>query len=272
MTGKPDDPFASFKAAQREGWASFVPVEVTTTRPAAQLVDFARVAAGEDVLDVGCGTGVAAVTAALRGAAVAGLDLTPPLLERAHRNAALAGVDIAFREGDVEDLPYADGAFDVVLSQFGHMFAPRPAVAVREMLRVLRPGGRIAFSTWPPEHFVGRMFTLIGRRAAPPPARGEPPAPPPLWGDPNVIRERLGAAVRALTFARSDVVMPALSIAHFRTAQEATIGPLKKLVESLAGDAVALAALRVEFDELAAEVFRDNAIQAPYLMTRAIKV
>lgn len=272
MTAEAADPFAKFKAAQRESWSTFIPIEITTTPPAARLVGFAQVKPGQRVLDVACGTGVVAVTAACRGARVSGLDLTPALLERAHKNAGIAGVDVEFIEGDAEALPYPDAAFDVVLSQFGHIFAPRPAVALREMLRVLKSGGRIAFSTWPPEHFTGRMFAFITRHMPPPPAGTEPPAPPPLWGDPNVIRERLGAAVTGLTFARDTLVAPALSLQHFRTAQEATIGPLTKLIVALQNDPDKLARLRAEFDALAADVFEENTIRMPFLMTRATKV
>src|SRR5215475_782576 len=64
----------------------------------------------------------------------------------------------------------------------------RPQVVLREMLRVLKVGGRLAFSTWPPEHFPGRMFTFLAEHAPPPPPGAEPPAPPALWGDPNVVR------------------------------------------------------------------------------------
>ena len=91
----------------------------------------------KSVLDVGCGTGVVAVTAARAGARVMGLDLTPELLERARENAQIAEVDIQWHEGDVEQMPFEDAAFDVVVSQYGHMFAPRPDVAMNEMLRVL---------------------------------------------------------------------------------------------------------------------------------------
>jgi SAM-dependent methyltransferase len=266
-----DDPFANFKADQREGWSSFAPVEIMTTPPAAKLVKFAQVRAGERVLDVGCGTGVVAITAARTGAQASGLDLTPALLERARKNAAVAGVNVDFIEGDAEALPYADASFDVVLSQFGHIFAPRPDVAVKEMLRVLRRGGRLAFSTWPPEHFIGRMFAFIARHLPPPPD-AEPPAPPPQWGDPNIIRDRLGAAVTDLKFARDTLVAPALSLPHFRAAQESTIGPLMKLVDSLQSDPEKLAQLRAEFDSLAADVFEDNTIRMPFLMTRAVKV
>src|SRR5205085_4586222 len=116
---------------------------------------------------------------------VAGLDLTPELLAVARDNAAIAEVDIEFHEGDVEQLPFESGTFDVVVSQYGHIFAPRPEVAVAEMLRVLKSGGTIAFSTWPPELFVGRLFALIARYAPPAPPGV---APPGLWGDPTVVR------------------------------------------------------------------------------------
>lgn len=272
MTNAAADPFAKFKAGQREGWSSFVPVEAWTTPPAAKLVKFAQVQPGQRVLDVGCGTGVVAITAALKGAKVSGLDLTPALVEPARKNADIAAVNVDFIEGDAEALPYPDNSFDIVLSQFGHMFAPRPSVVVREMLRVLKPGGRIAFSTWPPEHVIGRMFALVARNMPPPPADSEPPAPPPLWGDPNIVRERLGAAVTDLQFARDDMAVPALSLHHFRNAQEATIGPLTKLVAALQNEPDKLAKLRADFEALFRDSHEDNTIRAPFLMTRATKL
>lgn len=99
------DPFAQFKAAQREGWAFFAPLAAITTIPAAALVNFARVASGDTVLDVACGTGVVAITAARTGANVRGLDLSPILLEHARQSAAIAKLEIEFLEGDVEAMP-----------------------------------------------------------------------------------------------------------------------------------------------------------------------
>jgi SAM-dependent methyltransferase len=158
-----------------------------------------------------------------------------------------------------------------VLSQFGHIFAPRPTVALGEMLRVLKVGGRIAFSTWPPEHFTGRMFTFIADYAPPPPPGSDAPAPPALWGDPAIVRERLGAKVTQLTFKRGTLIAPALSVAHFRLAQEKTIGPLTKIVASLENDPAKLAQLRADFEAMAGDVYDDNAIQMPFLMTGATK-
>jgi hypothetical protein len=138
------------------------------------------------------------------------------------------------------------------------------------MLRVLKVGGRLAFSSWPPEHFPGRMFTFLADYS-PAPAGTAPPAPPALWGDPNVVRERLGAAVTGLTFGRNTLTGPALSLMHFRVAQEKTIGPLGKIVASLENDAAKLAKFRAEFEAMASEAYDDNAMRMPFLMTRATK-
>jgi SAM-dependent methyltransferase len=263
------DPIETFKAMQKQGWAHFAPLEMVTTPQAAKLAKFARVRAGQKVLDVGCGTGVVAVTAALAGAQVSGLDLTPELIERARVNSQIAGVAVDWREGDAEQLPFGDAAFDVVLSQFGHMFAPRPAVAIGEMLRVLKPGGTIAFSTWPPEFMIGRMFRLIGSYMPPPPPGV---SPPPQWGDQTIVRERLGDAVKDVTFQRETMIVAALSLPHYRTTQERTVGPLIKLTEMLsASDPAKLAAFRSEYDAIAAEYFGENTVKQEFLMTRAIK-
>src|ERR1700757_2109534 len=96
------DAIAKFKEAQRQGWKHFAPLEGLTTAPAARLVKFANVRAGQKALDVACGTGVAAITAARMGAQVNGVDLTPELLERARENAKIANFKIDFREGDAE--------------------------------------------------------------------------------------------------------------------------------------------------------------------------
>jgi len=266
------DPFESFKAVQKQNWVHFVPFEAITTPCAAHLVKRAGVRLGQRVLDVACGTGVVSVTAARLGARVTGLDLTPELLERARENARIAHIEVDWHEGDAEKLPFADAAFDVVLSEFGHIFAPRPEVAIAEMLRVLKPGGTIAFSTWPPELFVGRVFALSASYMAPPPP---PPgaAPPTLWGDPNIVRERLGSAVKDLLFDRATMLVPALSPSHHRKASEKSSGSMVRLVAELEGkDPARLAQFRKEYDALASEYFEDNLLRQDFLMTRATKI
>lgn len=207
-----------------------------------------------------------AVTAARRGAKVRGLDLSPILIERARDHAQLMNLDIDFREGDAEGLPYGDGEFDVVLSQFGHMFAPRPDVTIAEMLRVLKPGGTIAFSTWPPHLYVGRMFALIGRHMPPP----ERVASPVLWGNPKIVTERLAGKVRDLTLEMDVMTPSALSPQHFRRTMEATIGPLIKLVAQYKDEPDKLNSFRAEFEALISDYFDggNNVMRQQFLMTK----
>jgi SAM-dependent methyltransferase len=242
---------------------------MVTTVPAAHLVKFAGLGAGRHVLDVACGTGVVAITARRIGAKVTALDLTPELLERAHYNSQVSGLEVDWREGDVEKLPFADGTFDVVLSQFGHMFAPRPNLAISEMLRVLKSGGTIAFSTWPPDLLVGRMFSMTARYMPPPPPGV---APPVQWGDRAFVTKRLGDSVKDIAFETGIMLVPALSPQHLRSVTEKTAGPLVKLVETLAAsDPSKLASFRREYDAVTVEYFHDNIVEQGYLMTRAIK-
>ena len=263
------DALQKFKESQKQAWASFVPFEMVTTGPAAQLVRFAEVRSGQRVLDVACGTGVVAITEGRRGAQVTGLDLTPELLARAKDNAAMMGVQIAWIEGDAEALQFPDASFDVVLSQYGHMFAPRPTIVVKEMLRVLKPGGRIAFSTWPPDLFTGRMFALVAKYLPPPPIDV---APPPQWGNPDIVRQRLGDQVRELTFDTGRMLFPTLGPSHLRGFYERHAGPVVRLVQTLQQEPARLESFRKEFDALTAQYFEDNFIHQDYLMARATKV
>ncbi len=264
------DPFESFKAVQKQAWVHFAAFEMNTTPCAARLVKRARVRPQQRVLDVACGTGVVSVTAARLGARVTGLDLTPALLERARENARIARVEIEWHEGDVEKLPFGDAAFDVVVSQYGHIFAPRPEVAIGEMLRVLKPGGTIAFSTWPPELFVGRMFALtMSYLPPPPPGAGVPTH----WGDPAIVRQRLGSAVKDILFDSARMLVPALSPSHQRLLSEKSSGAIVRLVADLEmSDPARLEQFRREYDALVGEYFENNFLRQDYLITRATKI
>ena len=264
------DGLAQFKQAQRDSWQHFAPLEALTTPAAAQLVKFAGVAKEMRVLDVGCGTGVVAITAARLGAKVKAADLTPQLLERARENSRLAEVEVEWTEADVEELPFKDGEFEIVLSQFAHMFAPRPEVAISEMLRVLRSGGTIAFSTWPPELLVGRTMELASHYMPPlPPGVASPIG----WGDPHVVRQRLGNGVADLAFDRDCMLVPALSPQHFRLNVERSAGPMIKMVEMLsATQPQRLGEYRAQFDTIVAQYMRDNLVRQHYLLTRARKI
>ncbi len=262
------DPYLAFKMGQKASWGAFSPLEAVTTVPSATLVNFSRLAAHHTVLDVGCGTGVVAITAARAGAKVFGLDLSPVLIERAKENKNIAKVEVELQEGDVEALPYADHFFDVVLSQFGHMFAPRPTVAVREMLRVLKPGGTIAFSTWPPGLFVGRLFRLVEKYSPLPTGISSPS----LWGDPTFVREQFGDKLEELVFDQGFMQFPALSLGHYRNTIEPTLGPIVKLIHESKTDLTQLNHFRLELEALAAQYYAENHIHQHYLLSRGKKI
>jgi len=264
------DPIQQFKENAKQGWSTFTPTEMTTGSVAPYLVKFADIKEGMKVLDVACGTGVVALTAARLGARVSGIDLTPALIARAQENASMMKLSVAFCESDAEALPFEDAEFDVVVSQFGHMFAPRPDVVTKEMLRVLKPGGRLAFSTWPPELLTGKVFALGGKYLPKPPAGVSPPS---QWGDPHIIRERLGSAVRDIEFDRGSMFFQFISVQHHRAFMEQSVGPIMMLVRSLeTSDPQKLSAFRQEYEDIVAVYFKDNQVRQDFLMTRAIKV
>jgi len=153
---------------------------------------------GTRVLDVACGSGNLAIPAARAGAVVTGVDIAPNLVEQARARAASENLTIQFDEGDAENLPYDDAAFDVVVSMFGAMFAPRPELVAAELVRVCRPGGKIAMANWTPEGFIGQMFKVTGKHVPPPPNM-----PSPLkWGDEETVRERMREGVADLQLTR----------------------------------------------------------------------
>jgi SAM-dependent methyltransferase len=169
-----------------------------------RVVDRVGVSSGEDVLDVACGTGNAAIRAAEAGGRVVGVDLTPALLDEGRRLADEAGVSVEWVEGDAEELPHADESFDVVLSTFGCMFAPRHRVTALELARVLRPGGRLAVTAWSPDGAMGEFFRTVGGYLPPPPPVAEPPT---LWGDETHVRQLFAGSGVELQFER-DAIEP----------------------------------------------------------------
>ena len=107
-------------------------------------------------------------------------------LDDGRRNAADAGVEIEWVEGDAQELPFAEESFDIVLSTFGCMFAPDHGAAAAEIARVLRPGGRIGVAAWDPAGAIGGFFRTLAAHGPPPPEGFQPP---PLWGVPDHVRE-----------------------------------------------------------------------------------
>jgi SAM-dependent methyltransferase len=183
---------------------------------------------GEDVLDVACGTGNAAIPAAQAGGRVVGIDLTPELFAAARNRAASARVVIDWIEGDAEALPFADARFDVVISTFGVMFAPDHETAAAELVRVLRPGGRLGLCSWTPEGNVGEFFALIAAHVPPPPG-----LPPTLWGSEDHVRDLFARAGLDLSFERELATLRFDSIEQAVALYETKFGPVVKARELL---------------------------------------
>ena len=180
-----------FKVRAKATWMAgdYGRVAEFTEATAEDFIARRHIRSGARVLDVACGTGNLAIPAARAGAAVAGIDIAPNLLDQARSRANREGVNVDFQEGDAEALPYQTGAFDLVVSMFGAMFAPRPDIVARELLRVCRAGGQVAMANWTPTGFIGELFRVTGRHVAP--VAG---APSPLqWGDEATVRERLAS-------------------------------------------------------------------------------
>jgi ubiquinone/menaquinone biosynthesis C-methylase UbiE len=157
------------------------------------------------VLDVACGSGNAAIRAAQAGGRVVGVDLTPELFEAGRRLAARAGVEVEWVEGDAEALPVEHASFDVVVSVFGCMFAPRHEVAANELARALRSGGRLCLCAWTPESSLGEFFRTLGAHLPPPPDFAQSPL---LWGSEDHVRGLFAGSAIELEFARELVEFP----------------------------------------------------------------
>ena len=185
---------------------------------------------GTKVLDVACGTGNSAIPAAKRRADVTGVDIAANLIEQAKARAKDAGLEIRFEEGDAEQLSFPDSSFDLVISIFGAMFAPRPDIVASELKRVCRAGGRIVMGNWTPGGFAGKMFRLGGQYVAPPQGM----APPVQWGDEAVVRERFRQGISELKMTRRIALFrlpfdEAETVEHYRR----YFGPTLRTFEAL---------------------------------------
>jgi SAM-dependent methyltransferase len=232
MTRPPPDPsaVAALKRQHRDTWADgdypAVAEHIADALPKALLraVDVRD----RDLLDVATGSGNLALAAARAGARVTGLDLVAELLDVARGRARDAGLEVAWREGDAEALPFADASFDVVTSVVGVQFAPRAEVVVAELRRVCRPGGRIALVNWTKEGLIGRLFQVMARYLpAPPPFVTGPPR----WGDEAFLRELFAGDEIAVSRGTNPFRFP--TIDDYMTFFERNYGPTKRAREKL---------------------------------------
>jgi ubiquinone/menaquinone biosynthesis C-methylase UbiE len=185
--------YTELRDKQQKVWSSgdYNKIAAITVPLSEHLVDHIGVGEGSRVLDVATGTGHAALAAARRSAVVTGIDYVPALLDIARRRADAEDLAVDFAQADAENLPYADGSFDFVLSAIGVMFAADHGQAAKELARVTRPGGRIGVASWTPEGFIGGLLATVGKHVTPP-AGAQPPT---RWGVESVVAELLGDEV-----------------------------------------------------------------------------
>ncbi|WP_141015046.1 class I SAM-dependent methyltransferase [Nocardioides sambongensis] len=260
----------ALKTRHRAMWASGdYPAVARTLIPqlGERVVDAADVGAGDRVLDVAAGAGNAALAAAARGAEVTASDLTPELFDVGRADAAARGLTLRWEEGDAEALPYDDAAFDAVVSCVGVMFAPFHQRAADELVRVTRPGGRIATLSWTPGGFIGAMLRTMSPYAPTPPPGAQPP---PLWGSEEHVAALLGDRVEALDCRREEVAIDAFAGgAQFRDFFKANYGPTIAVYRNLAERPDDAAALDDALAALGEEHLTDGVMRWEYLLANA---
>ncbi len=262
----------ALKARLRATWIAgdFGQIAKFLAQEAETFVNRLGLKPGMKVLDVACGTGNLSLPAARLGATVTGVDIAPNLIEQARANAVAEGLDARFDEGDAEALPYEDASFDVVMTMYGAMFAPRPDLVAAELKRVTRPGGLIAMANWTPTGFIGQMFKATAAHVTPPAGM----ASPVLWGKEDVVRERFGDGVSKLEATPRIVLFefpfsPADVVEHFRV----YYGPTNKAFGTL--DENGQAALRQDLEQLWANNNKatdgTTSVEAEYLEVIAVR-
>ena len=238
------------------------------------LVAACGITSGQRVLDVGAGTGNAAVPAAMTGATVVASDLTPELFEVGRSAAARVGVALDWVEADAEALPFPTGEFDTVMSCVGAMFAPHHRAAAGEMLRVTRRGGTIGMINWTPEGFIGNLFRTMGPFAPPPPPGAQPP---PLWGSESHVRELFGRGISTFDAQRRTTVFDhCADPVEFREFWKRNYGPTIAVYAANAADPERVAALDAAFLEFVrqwnvAPAGRPARWEAEYLLVTATR-
>ena len=238
--------------------------------PAEDLVEALEIVPDERVLDVACGSGNAAIAAARRAwGNTVGADFVPALLERGRERAAAERLDVEFVEADAQDLPFEDASFDVVISIFGAMFAPDQEKTAAELLRVVRPGGRIGMGNWVPDGGVGKMFMTIAKHAPPPPGVLSPL----LWGTEERLRELFGDQVSELRIERRRSRQTFRSVDHFLEFFRTYFGPTKMAFERVGpeGEEALEADLRAYLAEANTAGDRALVLEPEYLQVVAVR-
>jgi ubiquinone/menaquinone biosynthesis C-methylase UbiE len=219
------------KEQQQRTWSlgDFAKIGWNTAFPGELMCEAVALKAGQKVLDVATGTGNAALSAARRNCEAVGIDYVPAWVERARERAAAERLPATFEVGDCEAIPFPDASFDVVLSVYGSIFAPRQELAASELVRVIRPGGKIGMANWTPDGFWGQSFGLLARYI-PPPAGLRPPAE---WGTEPRLRELFADKISSMHIERRSALFRYRSTQHWIEAFRTYFGPIMRTLEML---------------------------------------
>jgi SAM-dependent methyltransferase len=235
QTAAPPTPdLGALKRRQQGAWSSgdYAVVGSTLQIVGEELCEALDLRAGQRVLDIAAGNGNASLAAARRWCEVTSTDYVPALLERGKARAMANGLAITFQEADAEALPFADAAFEAVVSTFGVMFTPDQDGAAAEMLRVCRPGGKLGLANWTPQGFIGQMFKSLGQYL-PPPAGSRSPA---LWGTRERLAELFGGGASSITAEPRYFMFRYRSPSHFLDVFATYYGPVLKALAALDSD------------------------------------
>lgn len=236
----------------------------------ASLTRLANLQASDSVLDVACGFGNTAITARMLGAKVTGIDITPKLLTLAKEEEKIAGISgIEWKEGDAENLPYEDESFDFVLSTFGHIFAPNQELAGKEMIRVLKKGGRLGFTSWPPELAAGKLSEVVSKYN---PLPHNEAFSPYNWGEPEKIKQLLPGTID-IFFERGTINVPILSPNHYWQDTITKAGLMIQVINTLKKqqDYGRIELFRKDYIKILKQYITDNVLRMGYLITVATK-
>jgi len=230
-SSQPAVDLAAVKTRQQAAWSTgnYAVVGTTLQIVGENLCEALDLRSGARVLDVAAGNGNATLAAARRWCEVTSTDYVPSLLESGRARALAEGHAVKFQEADAEKLPFADAAFDAVLSTFGVMFTPDQDKAAGELARVCRPGGRIGLANWTPESFIGQLFRTIGKYL--PPAAGV--KSPALWGTRSRLEELFGRNAKEIRTASRQFTFRYRSPEHWIEVFRTYYGPMTKTYAAL---------------------------------------
>ncbi len=224
--GNPSPDYAAIKTKQNAAWGSgdYSKIGVKLQIVGETLAEAIDLPFGAKVLDVAAGNGNVSLALARRDYQVTSTDYVAELLERGRNRAKAEDLELDFQVADAEALPFEDESFDGVASTFGVMFTPNQEQSATELMRVCKPGGRIAMANWTPEGFIGQLFKILGQ-FVPPPAGVQSPA---RWGTESWLSEVFGSQAADISITPKIFQLRFADAKSFVDTFRAIYGPVHK--------------------------------------------